>query len=108
MPPRSRHDGPWPSRARSRAEVKAGRPDLGDVVRWSDQQDQPLDTDTLQHLTRARLRLEPALLQPGEHRGDEAGGIASGRAAFVARDAQELGEVRMKRLRVESVAVPSR
>src|SRR5262249_57794045 len=56
----------------------------------------------------ARARPEPPLVEPREHRDDEASGIAAGSGALVARHAHEIGEPRMHRLRVEAVAVTAR
>src|SRR5262249_60708574 len=56
----------------------------------------------------ARARPEPPLVEPREHRDDEASGIAAGSGALVPRHAHEIGEPRMHRLRVEAVAVPAR
>src|SRR5258706_14313610 len=81
-------DGPWPSIVRA-PEQRAGAPDLRRVERRRDQQDQALDPDALDHLARARVGLEPALLEAGEDGHDEARRIAARGAVLVARDARE-------------------
>src|SRR5438876_6694053 len=94
-------------RSISRAEEPSRLPDLAGIEWRRDEQDQPMDAGALERLPRLRVRPEPALLHPREHRHDEPGRVAPRRRVFVARAPHELAELRMERLRVEPVPVPA-
>src|SRR3989442_6981890 len=83
----------------------SGASDRADIERWPGEENQALDAKLLEPLASARVRAEPALVEPREDRDDEPGGIAPARRVLVARAAHEVGELRMHRLRVEAVAV---
>src|SRR5437879_9518045 len=98
--------------ARTAAAALAGTPqqasgasDRADIERWLGEENQALDPELIEPLAPARVRAEPALVEPREDRDDEPGGIAPARRVLVARAAHEVGELRMHRLRVEAVAV---
>src|SRR5262245_26879387 len=81
-------------------ERAPGAADLVGMERGLDVQDQPLDAGARERLPPARVRPEPPLVEPREHRNDEAGRPATRGIARVARDAHQVGEPRMHRLRV--------
>src|SRR5262245_62529570 len=89
-------------------ERTAGAADLIGIERRLDEQDQPLDTGVRERLATARVWPEPSLVEPREHRDDEARRLTARRRPRVARHAHEIGEPRMHRLRVEAVAVTGR
>ena len=81
---------------------------LADLVRvvWGlGQEDQARDAEAPEHLPRARIGLEPAFGEAGEHCEHERARIAARLPVLVARHTRKIGELGMRRLRVESVAV---
>src|SRR2546427_12950268 len=86
-------------------EEPSGTLDLVGVERWRDQQDEALDAGPLERLPRARVRAQHALVEPREHRDDEARRVAAGGRVLVARALDEGAELRMEGLRVEAVRV---
>src|SRR6516162_9687760 len=86
------------------AEPAARSTDFFDVVGGPGQENQARDIETLEVLAGARSRIEPARVEAGEDRQQERARVTAGRLVLVARDAREIGELGVHRLRVESIA----
>src|SRR5262250_1460302 len=90
---------------RSARQGATGRADLCQIVRRLRQEDQSVDAHAREGGAVLRLGTEPGGRKPGKDTEAESGRIAPCCLVLVARDACQLGELRMTRLGVEAVAM---
>src|SRR5499427_5741220 len=95
----------FPCEKRSAGQHAAGRADLCQIVRRLRQEDQSVDAHARKGGAVLRVGTEPGGRKPGKDTDAEAGRIAPCCLVLAARDACQLGELRMTGLGVEAVAM---